>query len=176
MGSKDQGLRQFAMAMKTPGRVYFDPLNSPKRARLRYGEDDESADDGNGGSGGSEGDPRVTNLKHSLAMVKGELGVRGAGAFYVTIHGGLQVSLASLTELELKLEQKASSAQVNGLLLDTHHCQAKSVEASGGGALGEPWGGHEGSRTGAGVCGDGRAHEDFGGDPREGLQVCGGSE
>jgi hypothetical protein len=73
--------------------------------------------------------PRVTNLKHSLAMVKGELGVWGAGASYVTIHGGLHNSLATMAELELKLEQKASSAQVNGLLLDTHHCQAKSAEA-----------------------------------------------
>ncbi len=71
---EDQGLIQFAVAMKMPGWVTFDLLNSPKQ--MKFGDEEESVvEDGLIGSGlaQKQGDSRLTHLKHSLAMVKGEL-------------------------------------------------------------------------------------------------------
>ena len=84
----DPGLRHFATAMKTPrGRINTDLLNySPKQLRMTKEGDDESFT-----TAGSAWDPRASHLKltHSLALVKGELGLRDDDASYVTVHGGL---------------------------------------------------------------------------------------
>jgi hypothetical protein len=34
--------------------------------------------------------PQLTDLKHALALVKGELGTRDVHAPYITVHGGIK--------------------------------------------------------------------------------------
>ncbi len=46
--------------------------------------------------------PQVTNLKHALALVKGELGTRDADATYNTVHGGPQGLWTGLKSLEAR--------------------------------------------------------------------------
>jgi hypothetical protein len=86
----DQGLIQFAAAMKTPGRVAFALLNSLKR--MKFGDEEEFVGD-NGliglGLAQKQEDSKLTHLKHSLAMVKGELGTQAPDVQYATIHGGI---------------------------------------------------------------------------------------
>jgi hypothetical protein len=86
---EDAGLQRFTTAMNTPGRRggVLNPLESPKRLRL---EDSNPNDEASSASQAQPQGPRVTNLKHALALVKGELGMRDADATYNTVHGGLQ--------------------------------------------------------------------------------------
>ncbi len=53
-------------------------------------------------SAGTPWDARASHLKlkHSLALVNGELGSRDVDASYVMVHGGLQGSWDKLHELE----------------------------------------------------------------------------
>jgi hypothetical protein len=127
---EDQGLIQFAAAMKMPGRVAFDSFNSPKR--MKFGDEEESAGDDRSISLGldqRQEDSRLMHLKHSLAMVKGELGTRAPDAQYASIHGGIQGAYSRLAAFEEKLASKASTSRVNGLILDMNACYAKSLEA-----------------------------------------------
>jgi hypothetical protein len=164
--------------MKTLGHVAFDALNSPKR--MKFGDEEESAgDDGSIGSGPAQRqeDSRLMHLRHSLAMVKGELGTRAPDAQYATIHGGIQGAYSALKAFEERLASKASSSQVNGLISDTKGCYTKSLEACR--AVDQLV--NMGSITkiatlGAGALGDGLAHQDLGGHPREGLGIHFGAQ
>ncbi len=119
---EDLELRCFATAMKTPrGRGNTDLLNSPKQLCLSEENDNESSSIASAGTW----DARAAHLKlkHSLALVKGELGSWEVEAPYVRVHGGLQGSWDKLRTLEHKviedrrvLALKADDSQV-GLIL-----------------------------------------------------------
>jgi hypothetical protein len=123
---EDRGLIKFYTALKTPGRVALDSLNSPKRVRYNDGGMDE---DGDGervspafGATSATKDARFDHLRTSLALVKGELGTRASEAPYATIHGGLQGAFTALAAFEERLDSKASSARVDGLVTGTDAC------------------------------------------------------
>ncbi len=61
-------------------------------------------------------------LRTSLALVKGELGTRASDAPYATIHGGLQGAFTALATFEERLDSKASSVRVDGLVTGTNAC------------------------------------------------------
>jgi hypothetical protein len=72
---EDRDLVKFYTALKTPGRVALDSLNSPKRVRYNGGGVDE---DGDGerespafGASSATKDARFDHLRTSLALVKG---------------------------------------------------------------------------------------------------------
>ena len=115
-------LQRFASAMKTPaGRERFNPLMSPKRFRLGEKEDDD------GGSISSDNlpqGPRVTALKHALALVKGELGSRPSDARYNTLHGGIQglwQNLGTLEDAQAHQQERlvTHQAKLDGLFVDS---------------------------------------------------------
>ena len=130
---EDWGLVNFYTALKTPGRVALNSLNSPKR--MRY--DDVALDGGEGnhdpsttsGLSSDKMNERFGHLRNSLALVKGELGLRAAEAPYTMVHGGLQGAYTALAGFEVRLNSKASSAMVDGLVTDTTACYDKSAEA-----------------------------------------------
>ncbi len=125
----DSGLLEFTTAMKTPRQVAFNSLNLPKQAR----HGDKDGEDGIGeeslGSGTTKRDSQSAHLRMSSALVKGELGSRSTNAQYTTVHRGLQGVHTALTAFDKKLATKASTTQVNGLVVDTNTCYDKSVEA-----------------------------------------------
>jgi hypothetical protein len=130
---EDWGLVKFYMALKTPGRVALNSLNSPRRVRYNDGGMDE---DGDGerespafGASSATKDARFDHLRTSLALAKGELGTRALEAPYATIHGGLQGAFTALATFEEQLDSKASSVRVDGLVTGTNACYDKSVEA-----------------------------------------------
>ena len=130
---EDWGLVKFYMALKTPGRVALNSLNSPRRVRSNDGGMDE---DGDGerespafGASSATKDARFDHLRTSLALAKGELGTRASEAPYATIHGGLQGAFTALATIEEQLDSKASSVRVDGLVTGTNACYDKSVEA-----------------------------------------------
>ena len=84
--------------MKTPaGRERLNPLVSPKRICSGELEDEDGRSilSDNLPQG-----PRVTALKHALALVKGELGSKPQNATYNTLHGGIQGLWQNLGTLE----------------------------------------------------------------------------
>jgi hypothetical protein len=130
---EDQGLANFYTGLKTPGRVVLDSLNSPKR--MRY--DDAEKDDGEGtpDPGATSGsllarmDPLFGHLRNSLALINGELGSRAKKAPYATVHEGLQGAYVALATFKARLNSKASSMRVVGLVTDTNACYNKSADA-----------------------------------------------
>jgi hypothetical protein len=118
----DDGLQCFTTAMKTPGgRGVQNALMSPKRIRLEeaYDEDASSVSSSNLPQG-----PRVTALKHALALVKGELGMWSAEAPYNTLHGGIQglwTGLGNMEEEYIKQGEtpRACQDRVDHLFTDT---------------------------------------------------------
>jgi len=116
------GLQRFATAMKTQGgRERLNPLMSPKRLRVGELEDDD------GGSISSDNlpqGPRVTALKHALALIKGELGSKPPDATYNTLHGGIQGLWQSMGTLEEASTQQLErlgthQAKLDGLFVDS---------------------------------------------------------
>jgi hypothetical protein len=128
----DDGLQRFTTAMKTPsGRGVQNPLMSSKRIRLEeaYDEDGLLVSSSNLPQG-----PRVTALKHALALVKSELGMRSAEALYNTLHGGIQglwTGLGNMEEGYIKLGEtlRACQDRVDHLLMDTRAMWGKSNKA-----------------------------------------------
>ena len=135
MDEEDRGLAKFYTALKAPGRVALDTLNSPKRMKF----DDVGMEDGEDDVGegsvvfgpllAAATDARFDHLRTSLALVKGELGSRATEAPYATIHGGLQGALTALATFESRLDSKASSGRVDSLVAGTNACYDKSAEA-----------------------------------------------
>ncbi len=111
----------------------LDLLNSPKRMRYDYAAMDggEGSPDPGATSGSSlaKMDERFGHLRNSLALVKGELGLRAVEAPYAMVHGDLQGAYAVLAKFEALLNSKASSTRVDGLVTDTNACYDKSAEA-----------------------------------------------
>jgi hypothetical protein len=108
--------------MKTPGgRGVQNPLTSPKRLCLdnAYEDDTSLVFSSNLPQG-----PKVTALKHALALVKGELVTQSMEAPYNTVHGGIQglwTGLGKMEEGHLKQEETLWACQykVDHLLTDT---------------------------------------------------------
>jgi hypothetical protein len=118
---EDAGLQRFTTAMKTPGRWggVLNPLASPKRLQL---EDSNPNDEASSASQAQPQGPWVTDLKHALALIKGELGMRDADATYNTVHGGLQglwTGLESLEARHIKQGETLRCCQDNVDLLTT---------------------------------------------------------
>ena len=130
---EDRGLIKFYTALKTPGQVALNSLNSPKRARHNDGgmdkDEDGERDSPVFGSKSASKDARFDHLRTSLALVKGELGTQALEAPYAMIHGGLQGAFTALAAFEERLVSKASSARVDGLETGTNACYDKSAEA-----------------------------------------------
>jgi hypothetical protein len=105
-----QGLINFAMAVKTPGRVAFNSLDLSKHMNNGDEEGEDEMEDGSIGLGSAKRDSRFMHLRTSLALVKGELGTRSAEAHYATVHGGLKGAYAALMAFKGKLAGKASTA------------------------------------------------------------------
>jgi hypothetical protein len=130
---EDWGLVNFYTALKTSGRVALDSLNSPKR--VQYDDKEMDGGEGNPNPGATSGllsdkmDKRFGHLRTSLVLVKGELGLRAAEAPCTTVHGGLQGAYAALAGFKVRLDSKASSTMVDGLVTDTNACYDKSAEA-----------------------------------------------
>jgi hypothetical protein len=128
----DNGLQHFTTAMKTPGGWGVQNLlMSPKRIRLEeaYDEDASSVSSSNLPQG-----PRVTALKHALALVKGELGMWSAEAPYNTLHGGIQglwTGLGNMEEGYIKQGEtlRACQDRVAHLFTDTRAMWGKSNKA-----------------------------------------------
>ena len=108
--------------MKTPGgRGVQNPLTSPKRLCLdnAYEDDTSLVSSSNLPQG-----PKVTALKHDLALVKGELVTQSTEAPYNTVHGGIQglwTGLGKMEEGHLKQREalRACQYKVDHLLTDT---------------------------------------------------------
>ena len=95
------------------------------------------AEDGDGerespafGASSATKDARFDHLRTSLALVKGELGTQASEAPYAMTHGGLQGAFTALATFEeRRLDYKASSARVDGLVTGTNACYDKSAKA-----------------------------------------------
>jgi hypothetical protein len=128
----DDGLQPFTTAMKTPGgRGVQNPLMSPKRIRLEEAYNEEASLVSL--SSLPQG-PRVTALKHTLALVKGELGTWSTEAPYNTLHGGIQglwTGLGNMEEGYIKQGEtlRACQDRVDHLFTDTRAAWGKSNEA-----------------------------------------------
>jgi hypothetical protein len=130
---EDQGLCCFATTLKTPrGRGGLNPLNSPKHLHLQEAADDTLSISFVGSALG----PRITSLKHALALVKGELGSRAPDAPYAMVHGGIKGMWDELGDLKAylgnystALDSKAKGSRVDKLLAKTLAAWSKGNEA-----------------------------------------------
>jgi hypothetical protein len=91
---EDWGLANFYTALKTPGRVALDSLNSPKCMRYKDAKMDEGKGSPNPGATSglslAKMNKRFGHLRNSLVLVKVELGLWAKEAPFATVHGGLQ--------------------------------------------------------------------------------------
>ena len=126
---EDQGLINFAMAMKTSGGVAFDSLNSPKCFKYRFKEVEDKMEDESIGLRSAKRDSRFMHLRTSLALVKGELVTQAFNAPYAMVHGGLHGTYVVLAAFKEKLASKASTTQADELITDTNTCYDKNAEA-----------------------------------------------
>jgi hypothetical protein len=81
------------------------------------------------GSLSAKMDKRFGHLRNSLALVKEEPSSWVKEAPYATVHGGQQGAYVALAAFEARLNSKASSARVDGLVTDMNTCYDKSAEA-----------------------------------------------
>jgi hypothetical protein len=128
----DAGLQHFTTAMKTPGgRGVLSPLTSPKRLQIgeAYNKEASSAL-----SNALPQGPQVMDLKHTLALAKGELGTRDADMPYITVHGGIQGLWTGLGILEVGHDKQGETLcvcqdRVDHLMTDTRAASGKSNKA-----------------------------------------------